>query len=117
MKNRTFRAIVILVGSLFLNIEAAQAGLVHKMRVFIRQEFPDTQLWYVAAALLVIGFLCYVIFAPVFIGKEKWAWLNYYSYQPPRHGYKSKRVTIKKISGMLNNAEISTEAGSRRVRA
>jgi hypothetical protein len=97
---------------LFLNIEAAQAGLVHKIKLYIRHECPDYQLLYIALALLVLGFLSYVLFAPVLIGKEKWAWLNYYSYQPNRHDYQSKRATIQKISGILSNAEFSKEAHS-----
>ncbi len=97
---------------LFINIEAAHAGLVQKIKLFIRHEFPDYQLLYVAGTLMVLGFLSYVIFAPVFIGKEKWAWLNYYGDNAAPHDYQSKRASIKKISGILSNTEFNKQAHS-----
>src|SRR5688572_4885566 len=112
MKNKTLRVIIILVGLLFLNIEAAQAGLVHKLKIYINHEFPNYQFIYITITLLVLALLAYVIFAPVLIGKEKWAWLNYYSYQPNRHDYQSKRVSIQKISGILSNSEFGKQAHS-----
>jgi hypothetical protein len=112
MKNGTFKIIVILVGLLFLNIEAAQAGLVHKFKIYIRHEFSDFQLIYSIGGLLIFGFLSYVIFTPVPIGKEKWAFFNYYSYNPNRHDYQSKRMMIKKISGILKNGDVSNQAHS-----
>jgi hypothetical protein len=60
----------------------------------------------------IVAFLLYVIFAPVLIGKEKWDWLNYYSYQPNRHDYQSKRVSIQKISGILTKNKYSKQAHS-----
>ena len=112
MKNGTLRIIIILVSLLFLNIEAAQAGLVQKIRVFIRHEFPDHQFMYIALGLVVLSFLSYVLFAPVLIGKEKWAWLNYSSDNIPRHDYQSKRASIKKISNILSNTEFGKQAHS-----
>lgn len=114
MKNRTLRIIMILVGLLFLNIEAAHAGLVQKIRSYILQEFPDHFLLgaVLIVVLLLTGFL-YIIFAPVLIGNEKWDWLNYYSYQPGRHDYQNKRASIRKISGILNSSkELSKQAHS-----
>ena len=112
MKNRTLRVIIILVGLLFLNIEAANAGLVTKLKIYIRHEFSDFELFYMVGGLFTVGFLAYVIFTPVMIGKEKWAWLNYYSYHPNRHAYQSKRVMVKKISGILKNSDFSDRAHS-----
>jgi hypothetical protein len=107
MKKGTFRIIVILVSLLFVNIEAAQAGLIHKVRIYIRHEFSDYQLFYFLSALLFFGFLSYIIFTPVLIGKQKWAWLSYYSYTPGRHDYQSKRDVVKKISTILKSGEPS----------
>lgn len=112
MEKRTIKTIVILVSLLFLNIEAANAGLIHKFKLYIRHEFSDDQVFYLSAGLLFFGFLCYVIFTPVLIGKEKWAWLSYYSYNPNRHDYQSKRDVIKKISGILKNSDMSDRAHS-----
>jgi hypothetical protein len=104
MKNRTVRVIIILVALLFLNIEAAHAGLIHKFKLFIQHEFPNLQLLYITGGLLTFGVLMYIIFTPVPIGKEKWSWFNYYTYNPNRHNYHSKREVVKKISGILKNA-------------
>lgn len=105
MKKGTFKIIIILVSLLFVNIEAAQAGLIHKMKIYIRQEFSDYQLLYFFCALLFFGFFSYIIFTPVLIGKQKWAWLSYYSYIPGRHDYQSKRDVVKKISTILKTGE------------
>jgi len=107
MKKGTLRIIIILVGLLFVNIEAAQAGLVHKVKIYIRHEFSDDQFIYLVILSLFLGFLSYIIFTPVLIGKRKWAWLSYYSYSPSRHDYQSKRDMVKKISGILKNSEFS----------
>jgi hypothetical protein len=110
MKNRTLRVIIILVSMLFINIEAAQAGLVHKFRIYIHQEFPDNQFLFITFSLLFIACLSYVLFAPVLINKQKWGWLNYYSYQPGRQDYQSKRMSVKKISDILQNSEYTKQA-------
>ena len=112
MKNRTLRVIIILISLLFLNIEAAHAGLIHKLKSYIRLEFTDFELFYIFGGSLSLAFLGYVIFTPVLIGNKKWAWLNYYSYQPNRHDYQSKRDMVKKISGILKNDYISNSAHS-----
>jgi hypothetical protein len=105
MNNRTFRIIVLLVGLLFINIEAANAGLVQKFRLYIKHEFSDTQLIYLVSIFMILGFLTYVLFTPVSIGKEKRGWLNYYSYMPNNHDYQRKRDVVKKISNILNSKE------------
>lgn len=104
MKKSTLKTIIILVSLLFINIEAAQAGLIHKFKLYIRHEFSDYQLLYFTAGLLVLGFLSYILFTPVFIGKEKWSWLSFYSFDPNRHKYQAKRDVIKKISIILKNS-------------
>jgi len=86
---------------LFLNIEAAHAGLVYKLKVFISHEFPDYEFLYISAGLLVFGLLSYVIFTPLSIGKEKWMWYNYFSTDAKRHDYQSRREMVRKISVIL----------------
>jgi hypothetical protein len=105
MSSRTFKVIVLLVGLLFINIEAANAGLVQKITLYIRHEFSNTQLIYFISIFMIVGFLTYVLFTPVSIGKEKRGWLNYYSYSPGGHDYQRKRDVVKKISDILNSKE------------
>jgi hypothetical protein len=112
MKKSTFRFIIILVGLLFINIEAAHAGLVHKIKIYINHEFSDFPIVYFMIGLLILSFLSYVIFSPILIGKERWAWFSYYSYNPNRHDYQSKRDMVKKISGILKNEEFGNQAHS-----
>lgn len=107
MKKGTIKTILILVSLLFLNIEAAHAGLIGKIKIYIHHEFTDLQLAYSLFSLGAIGFILYVIFAPVEIGKQKRAWLSYYSYSPSRHKYQSKRDSIRKIEEILTNKPVA----------
>ena len=105
MKNSTLRIIVLLVGLLFLNIEAAHAGLVHKLKIYIISEFGDTRFLYLLGLVLVAGLLCYVIFAPVLIGKERWDVFRYYTFDPTKNSYQRKRSMVRNIAATLNNKE------------
>jgi hypothetical protein len=101
MPKGTIKTILILVSLLFLNIEAAHAGLVGKLKLYIHHEFSDLQLFYSLLFLTFFGFMAYVVFTPVLIGKKKWARLSYYSYPPSRRNYQSKRESIRKIEEIL----------------
>lgn len=101
MPKGTIKTILILVSLLFLNIEAAHAGLVGKLKLYIHHEFSDLQLLYSLLCLTFFGFIAYVIFTPVLIGKQKWARLSYYSYSPSRRNYQSKKDSIRKIEEIL----------------
>jgi hypothetical protein len=103
MEKKTFKVIIILVGLLFINIEAAHAGLINKFKMFIKAEFPDYQLIYSIIAFSILAFLSYVVFSPIQIGVQKWSWINYYTYNPSRNSYNSKKQIITKISGILKN--------------
>ena len=102
MNSRTIRVIILLVSLLFLNIEAAQAGLVHKLKLYIRQELSQWELIYILSGMLLFGLLSYIIFTPVLIGSEKWAWYKYFTFNPVRQKYQDKRHMVKKISGILS---------------
>ena len=102
MNNRTIRVIVFLVGLLFINIEAAQAGLVNKLKLYIRTEFTEWQLFYILGGIALFSILSYIIFTPVLIGSEKWAWYKYFTFNPVRPKYQDKREVVKKISGILS---------------
>ncbi len=101
MKNQTLRIIIVLVASLFLNIEAANAGLTHKINLYIRHGLSDPQWYLMVFGIFAFAFLAYVVAAPVAIGKQKSPWLNYYSYQPGKNSYQSKRNMVKKIATIL----------------
>lgn len=101
MKNRTFRTIVILISLLFINIEAAHAGLVQKFKLYIGHEFPGLQFIYIVGAALTIVFLLYIIFAPAFKEGVKIAGNSYYMHNT----YQNKRNNIKKISDILREPQ------------
>lgn len=106
MKNKTVRVIIILVGLLILNIEAAHAGITHKFKVLIASEFSGFQFFYVVGACLTLALLSYIVFTPAFKENSKAAALagNYFM-GFNRNNYKDKRVKIKKIKSILKNSE------------
>lgn len=101
MKNRTIRVIIILVGLLILNIEAAHAGITHKVKILINSEFTDFQLFYVFGGGLALGSLAYIIFTPAFkdAGKNSDSLFRAYN-----HSYGERRLKIKKIGNILRNS-------------
>ena len=103
MNSRTFKVIVILVGLLFINIEAAQAGLIHKFKAIILHEFPDYQLVYLSLGLGAIGFFMYVLLTPVSIGSQKSVWLDYFPNNRNQSQYQNKKDLVKRISVILHN--------------
>lgn len=103
MNSRTFKVIVILVGLLFINIEAAQAGLIHKFKAIILHEFPDYQILYITMGFAAVGFVLYVMLTPVSIGNQKSIWLDYFPNNPNKSPYQNKKDLVKRISVILNN--------------
>jgi hypothetical protein len=112
MKKGTFRFIIVLVALLFLNIEAAQAGIVQRIRFYIHSEFPDHQFTYLMIIAVFISLVAYIIIAPVPIGKEKWSKLDYYRIQPRRHTYKARRISVNRIADLLKSTESANSAHS-----
>jgi len=86
---------------LFINIEAAHAGLVQKFKLYIGHEFPGLQFIYIVGAVLTIAFLLYVIFVPAFKESAKIAGNGYYTHNT----YQDKRNNIKKISDILRDPQ------------
>lgn len=105
MKNRTVRVIIILIGLLVLNIEAAQAGITHKFKVLIASELSNFQMIYISGGLLTLGFLTYVIFTPAFKEKGKTAAIPAYFFNSSHQNYEIRRQRIKKIADILKNTE------------
>ncbi len=105
MKNTTLRLIIVLVALLFINIEAAQAGLVHRLRVFVNHEFPHQPIGLYLLTAAIIGFLLYVIFSPIVIGREKWTWIKLFRFQPTSRNYRKKRERVSRIAELLQSAE------------
>jgi hypothetical protein len=102
MSKRLLKVILILVSLLFLNIEAAQAGLVNKLRLYIRAEFPPHQLALILFVVFTLAAFCYIIFTPLSINNERWSWYNYFSFQPEKGGFKNKRALVKRINNILS---------------
>lgn len=101
MKNKTVKVIVILVGLLFINIEAAHAGLIQKFKIYIGHGFPGYSLIYIVCATLSVALLSYIILAPAFKEKGKFAGNSYYSQQT----YQNKKNRVKKISEILKSPQ------------
>jgi hypothetical protein len=110
MSNVTIKVIVTLVSLLFLNIEAAQAGLITRLKGIIRTDFPESHLIMILVAIVVLGFLLYVIFTPLAIGSEKWNWYRYFSYNPYRHRYHERRAVVKRIADTLGRNPVQLKA-------
>jgi hypothetical protein len=105
MKNKTVRVIIILVGLLVLNIEAAQAGITHKFKVLIGNELSNFQLFYVTGGVLTLSLLSYIIFAPALKGKQS-SIGNYNHFADySTNNYQNKRVRIRRIAEILKNPE------------
>lgn len=105
MSKRVLKVILVLVGMLFLNIEAAQAGLVHKLRLYIQSEFPPHQLALILFVVFTVGAFCYIVFTPLSINNERWSWYNYFSFEPEKSSYKNKRALVKRINGILSKGK------------
>lgn len=105
MKKRTLKTIIILVSLLFLNIEAAQAGLVHKFRAYIVQEFPGNLFIYILGATFTVAALSYIIYVPAF-KEEKTKNLK----EKLARDFQSQKECVKKISAILNHSSIPEQA-------
>jgi len=103
MKNRTFKVIVILVGLLFLNIEAAHAGLVQKFKLYIGHEFPGYQPVYIIASILSVSLLSYIILTPMPFKETGKLGGGYY----PQQTFQNKRSRVKKISAILKEQNLA----------
>jgi hypothetical protein len=101
MKNQTVRIIITLVALLFINIEAAHAGLIHKFKLYITHEFPDWQLIFISTGLLTAGFLTYVLAVPVSIGRGRRIWFTDDDLDAVKK-FGDKKQTVRRISGILS---------------
>ena len=89
------------MGSLFLNIEAAQAGYVDKFKSYIQTQFPDHFLLYIVLIALSAVFLIYVLVTPVNIGNQKSIWLEYSPGSEKMGNYSHRKEQVKKIASLL----------------
>lgn len=112
MKNKTLRVIIILIGLLVLNIEAAQAGITHKFKALIANELSDFQLLYVGGGLLTIAFFSYVIFTPAIKDRGRTSLAATYLETYTRRRYRVRRERIRKISEILNHTAPENEVHS-----
>ncbi|MBX3164941.1 MAG: hypothetical protein KF900_10720 [Bacteroidetes bacterium] len=105
MKKRTLKTIIILVSLLFLNIEAAQAGLIHKFKVYIGQEFSGQLLFYTLGITFTIASLGYIMYAPAF-KEEKAKTFR----ERLKNDFQSQKERVRKISQILTNAPVAEQS-------
>ena len=98
MNKRTLKVIIILVGLLFLNIEAAQAGLIHKFKVYIGLGLQGYELFYATGIVFVLAVLSYIICVPGIKQRNTKTITGNISQR-----LQAKKTRIKKISAILNN--------------
>ena len=113
MGKRTFKWIVTLVSLLFLNIEAAQAGLVSRIRLFIEAEFGRSELWYITLSLLAVSAVLYVLFSPV-PGVSTRSVSPFLTVQD---SYSKRKRSVKNIVDALNARPLPKRAAPRLRRA
>ncbi len=101
MSSRTIKTIITLNLTLCLTIEAAQAGLLHKIKLFLLQEFNLTALTMTAMAFIVILAVLYILLAPVSIGRQKSVWLNMSEGSKP-NGMGHRKAQVRRISAILH---------------
>src|SRR5690606_29877242 len=101
MSRRLIKTILVLVSMLFLNIEATQAGLLGKLRLYIAAEMPPWQLAFITCGTLGLLFFLFVIFTPLQINDQRWSWYNYFTYHPEKSGFANKKQAVGKISRIL----------------
>jgi len=106
MSKRLIRFIAILVSLLFINIEAAQAGLVHRLRLYIKAEMSSEELFFSSLAFLLGTFVLYVIFTPLRINNQRLGWYTYFTFTT-RETVRERRTLIKRINGLLRDQEVS----------
>lgn len=90
------------MGLLFLNIEAAQAGLINRFKQYIHLGFTNWQLLLAALIVVFMWSFAYIIFTPVIIGNQKSIWLNYTGDHELDTNFKNKKEFVKKTSALLN---------------
>ena len=101
MSKRMIRTILVLVSMLFLNIEAAQAGLVGKLKLYIAAELPHWLLvMLLGSALLLIPVLL-VIFTPLYINNQRLVWHSYFTFHPDLSRFAARRRSVNRIRETL----------------
>lgn len=112
MKNKTLRVIVILIGLLILNIEAAHAGITHKVKTLITNELTDFQLFYMGGGALSLALLGYIIFMPAFKEKGRSTLSGIAPEAYDRHSFHARRNRVRKITHILSNTGADNQAHS-----
>lgn len=103
MTKKSIKIIVLLVTMLFANIEAAHAGLVHKLKLYIHHEFATWQFVLILCALMLLSFISYIVLTPVSIGKQKLILLTSFSFT--KDSFDAKRKFVTKTGNILSNTK------------
>ena len=101
MSKKSIKTILLLLAMLFVNIEAAHAGLIHKLKLFIHHEFETWQFILILGSISCLSFLTYIVLTPVAIGKQKLIMLTSFTFK--KGSFDSKRKFVVKTGQILNN--------------
>lgn len=106
MNRRLVKIIIALVSLLFLNIEAAHAGLTIKLKDYIGSGLSPFEI--ASGFILTAGalFLLYVIFTPLRINNQRLSWYSYFTFTA-KDSVREKRKLIEHINGVLRERQPS----------
>ena len=109
MEKRTLKAIVLLICLLFLNIEAAQAGLVKELRHFVDMHFSEPGFYISLTGVLFGGGFTAIVLLPVKIGSEKKVWFT--DIEPGvRTKFAARRESVTRIAKVLESTPLKKAA-------
>jgi hypothetical protein len=109
MEKRTIKTLLILICLLFINIEAAQAGLVKELRHFVDAHFSEPGLLISLTALLFGGGFTAIVLLPVKIGSEKKVWFTDIEPGIPTK-FAARRQSVARIAKVLESAPLKKAA-------
>ena len=101
MNSSTLKTIIALNLTLFITIEAAQAGILHRVKVFLLQQFDPALLIILSLVIILVSGVLYVLFTPVLIGNQKTVWLNVSGAYKTRR-LRARKAQVKRISAILH---------------
>ncbi len=109
MEKRTLKTMLILICLLFINIEAAQAGLVKELRHFVDAHFSEPAFLISLITLLFGSGFTAILLLPVRIGTEKKMWFT--DIEPGHHKkFHARRQSVTRIAKVLENGPLKKAA-------
>jgi len=107
MEKRTIKIMTIMVGLLCLNIEAAQAGLVKELQLFVKTHLSEPGLVWSLSGLVFGGSITAVLLLPVKIGNTRKIWFT--KIEPGQlSSWSLRRKSVEQIANTLGKPEEKT---------